>query len=439
MNLDTVIETTLESLNSKDYTQFDVQLNNISQVLGQILKQDTTSTISSARVIGILNYKPDDNSVPNLRLYRGLLLIVRNLAPGLDSSLFPVVISSFREVCHLEVNEWIMKTIETYWQILANFNRCEYVTEINDMFEWAKKFYVDVPVVHFLFRQFNTLDPEITNENLLQLLKLNPCYAMDTISDLFNKIDFDAVLSHENKIFIHLLYDIITHESFGNWITIQEHPQKWLDLSSVVVQTKDDWNNYQLAALLSWNYTLFMNHSLLDIDIENEKIEEILLGTLHILAELSKFNATKQFIEHYQDFLPRLIVVFKFIHDNVKPITIKTAKIEEISKYPSVKSYIIVILSYLAFETFDNQEKIRELGGLSLVLSNCVIDNNNPFIKEQAIVCLKYLLSKNPKNQQFVADLEAKKTVDDDVLQEVGYQVEVVDGKVTVKPKKEGN
>jgi ataxin-10 len=48
---------------------------------------------------------------------------------------------------------------------------------------------------------------------------------------------------------------------------------------------------------------------------------------------------------------------------------------------------------------------------------------------------LKYLLAKNPQNQQFVADLEAKKSVDDDVLQEVGYQVEVVDGKVTVKKK----
>lgn len=69
------------------------------------------------------------------------------------------------------------------------------------------------------------------------------------------------------------------------------------------------------------------------------------------------------------------------------------------------------------------------------MLSNCIIDNNNPFIKEQAIVCLKYLLQKNPKNQQFVADLEAKKVVDDQVLLEVGYQVEVIDGKVAVKRK----
>lgn len=37
---------------------------------------------------------------------------------------------------------------------------------------------------------------------------------MDMIFELFNKIKFDTELSHDNKLFIHLLYDIITHESF---------------------------------------------------------------------------------------------------------------------------------------------------------------------------------------------------------------------------------
>ncbi|RCK65148.1 Copper transport protein 86 [Candida viswanathii] len=433
--IDTTIDNTLKSLKTSDYSQFDILLADVSRAISDTLTHDNSDTVSSDRITQIVEYKPDATNESNMRLYRGLLMVVRNLAPELDTSFFPTVITSFHHFVDLGDASWVARTIETYWQILANFKRCDYVAEINDMFEWAGKVVVDVPVIHFLFRQFNTLDPEITNENLLTLLKLQDSYTMDTIFDLFNEIEFDKDISHDNKLFIHLLYDIITHESFGNWIAAQLHPQKWIELACVVVQTKDDWNNYQLAALLSWNYSLFMDHSALEIDLEDEKTEEILLGTLHILAELSKFNATKQFIEHYEDFLPRLIKFFKFIHDNVKQITIKTAKIEEISKYPSVKSYIIVILSYLAFESFDNQEKIRELGGLSLVLSNCVIDNNNPFIKEQAIVCLKYLLAKNPQNQQFVADLEAKKSVDDDVLQEVGYQVEVVDGKVTVKKK----
>ncbi|EMG46510.1 CTR86 Copper transport protein 86 [Candida maltosa Xu316] len=439
-SIDTVIDTTLSSLSNSDYSNFDSQLKSLGQLINSSTSQNITT--SSDQINKILNYQPDVTSVENLRLYRGLLILIRNMTPNLDVSLISTVISSFERIYHFDKTEWVIKLIETYCQILANFKRCDTtheIEQINHLFKWFKVDTVSTsPIIHFLFRQFNTLDPETTNENLLTILRTtNDNYLMDMIFDIFNKIDFsNDTVSHDDKLFIHLLYDIITHESFEKWITNQSQPQKWIELSSVIVQTKDDWNNYELAALLSWNYSLFMAHSSGELDVNDENREMIISGTLQILAELSKFNATKQFMDHYSDFLPRLIIVFKVIHDNIKAITIKTSgKIEELAKYPSVKSYIIVILSYLCFESFETQEKIRELGGLALVLSNCVIDNNNPFIKEQAILCLKYLLAKNPKNQQFVADLEAKKTVDDEVLQEVGYQVEVIDGKVTIKKK----
>ena len=71
------------------------------------------------------------------------------------------------------------------------------------------------------------------------------------------------------------------------------------------------------------------------------------------------------------------------------------------------------------------QDRIRELHGLELVLSNCVIDDNDPFIKERSVVCIKYLLQDNRPNQDFVAQLEAKKAVQDDVLSEAGYEVKI--------------
>ncbi|KAK7679849.1 copper transport protein [Cerrena zonata] len=52
-----------------------------------------------------------------------------------------------------------------------------------------------------------------------------------------------------------------------------------------------------------------------------------------------------------------------------------------------------------------------------------MIDDNDPFIKERSIVCLKFLL----------ADLEAKKTYDDQALKEVGYEVEIKEGQVQLK------
>ena len=54
-------------------------------------------------------------------------------------------------------------------------------------------------------------------------------------------------------------------------------------------------------------------------------------------------------------------------------------------------------------------------------------------VKERAIVCLKFLLANNLGNQKFVRDLEAKSSVDDEVLKDVGLEVEIENGKVSLK------
>ncbi|ODV92672.1 hypothetical protein CANCADRAFT_17203, partial [Tortispora caseinolytica NRRL Y-17796] len=64
------------------------------------------------------------------------------------------------------------------------------------------------------------------------------------------------------------------------------------------------------------------------------------------------------------------------------------------------------------------------------VLSSCVIDHENPFIREHAILCIKALLKDNAENQQLIASLEARKVVDDDAIREAGMQAEIVDGKL---------
>ncbi|KAI5956610.1 hypothetical protein KGF54_001085 [Candida jiufengensis] len=429
MLINDIINQTLQDLQKKDYSNFNDSLTLISQAIQNVDKQiDNLESIDK-----ILQYTPENN-VLQLRLYRGLLLIVRNAAPTLDIEYFPRVITSFKQFLLLEETEWVDKTIQVFWEILANFKRNDYINQINSLFESTK--IVETPLIHFLFRQFNSDESDLTNENLLKLLKIKENYVLNTIFNLYLGISDN----HDSKMLLHLIYDIITHESFKKWIDSQKEEVqiKWLELTSVVIETNDDWDNFQLVGLLAWVVPIFLDYeSKLNADtIKDERIEKYLLNSLHILAECSKYKAAIQFFEHEQLLKP-LISLLKTIHENVKRVTMKS-KIEEIVNYSSSKSYIIIILSYMAYQSHKNQELIRELGGLALVLSNCQIDENNPFIKEQAILCIKYLLEKNQKNQQFVAELEAKKTIDDEVLQEVGYKVDIVDGKVELK-KKESN
>lgn len=105
------------------------------------------------------------------------------------------------------------------------------------------------------------------------------------------------------------------------------------------------------------------------------------------------------------------------------------------TKFPLVKGRIITLLGILTVGNRAVQDEIRERQGLELVLSNCIIDIHNPFIKERAIICLRYLLEENAENQAFVAKLEAKSTVTEEALDEAGLETEIIDGKIALKKK----
>ncbi|KAI5964061.1 uncharacterized protein KGF55_002003 [Candida pseudojiufengensis] len=424
MNINDIINQTLTDLTNNDYSNFDDCLTLISQAIQSANKESEELTT----IDQILSYTPENN-VLQLRLYRGLLLIIRNAAPNLNTIYFPKVITSFTKFQKLDENEWVDKSIQVYWEILANFKRNEYIEEINELFNKTK--ISPTPVVHFLFRQFYSEESDTTNENLLKLLKIRDNHVLNTIFNLYTKIGDD----HDSKMLIHLIYDIITHESFKKWIDLQEDQIKWLELTSVILETNDDWDNFQLIGLLAWVVPIFLDHAdKVNVEtINDENLEKYILNSLHILAETAKFKAAIQFFDHEQLLKP-LISLLKITHENVERVTMKS-KVEELIPYSSAKSYIIISLSYMTYQSTKNQNLIRELGGLALILSNCQIDENNPFIKEQAILCVKYLLENNSQNQQFVAELEAKKTVDDSILQDVGYKVDIVDGKVELKKK----
>ncbi|CAI4869474.1 CLL_collapsed_G0005850.mRNA.1.CDS.1 [Saccharomyces cerevisiae] len=107
-------------------------------------------------------------------------------------------------------------------------------------------------------------------------------------------------------------------------------------------------------------------------------------------------------------------------------------------KVTKSRTVIIEILASLVYAHPEIQDQIRELGGLALILSNCVIDDNDPFIKERSIVCLKFLLKNNAKNQEYVKKMEAQDVVQDDALSKAGFEISVEKGgKVRLVSKEE--
>lgn len=249
---------------------------------------------------------------------------------------------------------------------------------------------------------------------------------------------------HANRELLPVVEQLICHENFHQWTSyIVDNDTKRLFLEQAVLAAtgREDWDNSQCLTILNWALDILKRAIPPAIDILNAKVWDtdqlevlhlVLVRALDILADLGKFNCAQQFFLEY-NVLDTIIPFFRAVYENT---TVKTAKVvsgTQTKEFPVVSSLIVEIVAFTCNSSFEAQEKIRQLHGLELVLSSCVIDDNNPFLKEHAILCLKFLLEKNKANQQFVASLEAKNVAYSSALESAGYEVDLVEGRVQVK------
>uniref|UniRef100_A0A060TFH4 Ataxin-10 homolog n=1 Tax=Blastobotrys adeninivorans TaxID=409370 RepID=A0A060TFH4_BLAAD len=163
----------------------------------------------------------------------------------------------------------------------------------------------------------------------------------------------------------------------------------------------------------------------------------IILDSLILLLEKSPQGALLTLDQRPKAI--EVIVNFLVLAERNLPKKSKLSQIDSNAEYdpqefPLIKGKLITLVSvFTHFIPHSVQDEVRRLHGLEVILSNCMIDQNNPYIREQSIVALRYLLEENAANQEFVSKLEAKENVTEDALHEVGYETEIINGKVTLK------
>lgn len=397
-----------------------------------------------------------------VRLLRAVVLLIRNLVAfatsRVDIPLLLLNIQHFQSQVKPE-HPFFHRTIAAYLEVLANMAlkekqdfRCN-LQLASDTFNSQFLDLIEKDNSNVLLPPFLIIIDGCTqqSENVSALLKdeihaplLNFLYQKGT--ELLEEED----ISSSGESCIRIFEKILSHESYNNWLVKSESAidqalfQKVLKLNQLVVTSKEDWNNYECTAILAWCFDFFKKWAEEAIVLLKSKVQDDLklvhskvLISLDIISDLCKYHAAKQYMENY-DGLPVLIALLRAAHENTAIVTMKSKfgpfdETKKMKHFPIVKSLIIEILAYLCHDSFKTQEKLRELHGLELILSNCIIDENNPYIKERSTLCLRFVLEKNKANQDFVAQLEAKQVYDDKALQEVGYEVDIVDGQVKLK------
>lgn len=387
---------------------------------------------------------PDERLVLlHIRVLRGVLLLVRNLVPFSDVPISSAAIIQDVALFNTKTGQdhaLYKPCIQVFLEVLANSASKFGLRFCVDPTTFA----VDIVAPLTSLSVDQTISRPISMVISASLVSEDAARALLQPSTCSAVTDFVAHTLADHQELLPFVEQLVCHESFHDWILadIEHNSADFLGAAVLTITNKEDWTNAQYVTILDWVLDVINQcapRAIALLQDENYVVDQldtvhlILVRALDILADLGKFNHTQRMVLQ-REALDVIVPLFRAVQENT---TVKKIKIEDPTKkvFPEVSSLIIEVLANTCHSSFEAQEKIRELHGLELVLSSCVIDDHNPFMKERAILCLRFLLEKNPKNQQFVAELEAENVADSTALEEAGYEVDLVDGKVKVKKK----
>lgn len=279
-------------------------------------------------------------------------------------------------------------------------------------------------------------------------------------------LDDSRDISDKDMIYLQVIRNLSYNETFGNYLSqVQLNDvtkfRFYLESLQALITSLHNWDKFEVIGILNWCFPAFciLQQDVLDYfasQIEDDRIAQSLHDNINsildVLIHLGTYNHAQEFIISYGgvDHLIALLECLQKnlwrvnfskvgkeietngltlnysdikIHEQMKRRVTLNAKTIKPTNFPETKTLIIELLTLLTYQNVEVQDKMRELHGLELILSNCVIDNNDPFIKERSIMCIRFLLENNQSNQDFVAKLEARKAVQDETLQEAGYEI----------------
>ncbi|KAF8329547.1 spinocerebellar ataxia type 10 protein domain-containing protein [Cantharellus anzutake] len=125
-----------------------------------------------------------------------------------------------------------------------------------------------------------------------------------------------------------------------------------------------------------------------------------------LLAGLHAIETIIECLKLLDMFLPR-ILWGKAQHSHPQPSRLVDSwTAADPAAFSYMKRDLVRLLGILCHRRKDVQDKVRDCGGIHVVLNLCVVDERNPYLREHALFTLRNLLAGNDENQKIVAELE---------------------------------
>ncbi|CAH2278300.1 ataxin-10 isoform X1 [Pelobates cultripes] len=166
----------------------------------------------------------------------------------------------------------------------------------------------------------------------------------------------------------------------------------------------------------------------------------VVVRLLDVLCEMTSNNDFLPCLQSRPSLLETVIDILRLTHlagkqaKNVFTPTHSTSLGSELTHaVVGFKVQLIRMISNLCYKSQENQDKVYQLEGIPLILDNCSIDDNNPFLNQWAVYAIRNLTENNKRNQELIASMERQGLADTSLLKGLGYDVEERDGKLVLK------
>ncbi|CAN6704269.1 unnamed protein product [Malus baccata var. baccata] len=93
--------------------------------------------------------------------------------------------------------------------------------------------------------------------------------------------------------------------------------------------------------------------------------------------------------------------------------------------YKGFRRDMVAVVGNCTYKRKLVQDEIRQKDGILLLLQQCGLDDDNPYLREWGIWCVRNLFEGNEENEGVVADLELQGAVDTPEIAQLGLRVEV--------------
>ncbi|KAI8327474.1 spinocerebellar ataxia type 10 protein domain-containing protein [Choanephora cucurbitarum] len=199
-----------------------------------------------------------------------------------------------------------------------------------------------------------------------------------------------------------------------------------------------------------------------ELEFLTQQLASIGKQAVQVILTVKEGHAVQQVEDHIQNIYTGIILVLQMVNDlflldpprlksllvhiNASSLMIDMLGLLESVRLPTAESErpelgfhflkreCIRLLGTLCYRDKVIQDKIRELGGIPLILCQLKIDDSNPYIREYATLTLRNVLENNPENQLIIQELEAQEVVQTGELDQMGIRPELTeDGKVRIK------